>query len=214
MARTDPFQLFTAQYDEWFEENRFVYEAELQAVRSLLPTGKHGLEIGAGTGRFAIPLGIETGIEPSGNMRSRARERGLGVLGAVAEFLPFRDATFEFALMVTTICFFDDVSAAFREARRVLSKNGCLIVGFVDRNSRIGQEYVRHQHENVFYREARFHSVEEVIHTMEDAGFHDFSFYQTIFEELHRITEHEAVRPGYGQGSFVVMRGRKRYAGG
>ena len=184
MAKTDPFQKYTANYDEWFDENRFVYEAELQAVRSLLPQKKRGLEVGAGTGRFAVPLGIELGIEPSGNMRARAREKGLGVLGAVAEYLPFRDSAFGFVLMVTTICFLDDVSAAFREARRVLSEDGCLIVGFVDRNSRIGQEYVRHQHENVFYREATFHSVEEVIHTMEDAGFHDFSFYQTIFEEL------------------------------
>jgi len=210
MARTDPFQLFTAQYDQWFEENRFVYEAELQAVRSLLPSGKHGLEIGAGSGRFAKPLGVELGIEPSGNMRSRARERGLGVLGAVAEHLPFRDSAFGFALMVTTICFLDDVSAAFREASRVLSEDGCLIVGFVDRNSRIGKEYVRHQHENVFYRVATFYCVEEVMHAMEEAGFHDFSFCQTIFEDLHLITEHEAVRPGHGQGSFVVISGTKK----
>lgn len=210
MTKTDPFEKYTADYDEWFDENRFVYEAELQAVRPLLPSGKRGLEIGAGTGRFAGPLGVEVGIEPSGNMRSRARERGLNFPGAVAEHLPFRDAVFGFALMVTTICFLDDVSAAFREARRVLSKDGCLIVGFVDRNSRIGREYVRHQHENVFYRVATFYTVQEVINAMEDAGFHEFDFRQTIFNELPLITGQEAVRPGHGQGSFVVMRDTKK----
>lgn len=210
MVRTDPFQKYAAQYDQWFEEYRFVYEAELQAVRSLLPHGKRGMEIGMGTGRFAIPLGIEVGIEPSGNMRAFARERGVKPLGGVAEKLPVKDSAFGFVLMVTTICFLDDMTEAFREACRVLSEGGYLIVGFVDRNSPIGQEYVRHQHENVFYREATFYCVDEVLKAMKIAGFHGFTFRQTIFKDLSQITEHEAVRSGYGQGSFVVIRGEKK----
>jgi len=210
MTRTGPFQRHTAQYDGWFEEYRFVYEAELRAVGSMLPPGKRGLEIGAGTGSFAVPLAIDVGIEPSGNMRARAREKGMNVLGAVAEHLPFRDAAFGFVLMVTTLCFLDDVPASFRESSRVLTDGGDLIIGFVDRTSRIGQEYVRHQHENVFYREATFYSVEEVVDALEAACFVDFILCQTIFDDLPRITEHEEVRPGHGKGSFVVIRGRKQ----
>ena len=35
-------------YEEWFERNTFAYEAELQAVRLLLPTSGTGMEIGVG----------------------------------------------------------------------------------------------------------------------------------------------------------------------
>src|SRR5512138_1468145 len=52
------------RYEAWFTENPFAYVSELHAVRALLPQGS-GLEIGVGTGRFAAPLGIRKGIEPS-----------------------------------------------------------------------------------------------------------------------------------------------------
>ena len=210
MSKFIPFQKHTTQYEQWFEENRMVYKAELKAVKSLVPHGQYGIEIGVGTGRFAAPAGVTVGIEPSSRMRALAVKRGIKVLGGVAEKLPFKDSTFPFALMVTTICFLDDINEAFREAHRVLSKEGYLIVGFVDRNSLIGQEYLRHKDNNVFYRDATFYCVNEVLEIMGNVGFNDFDFCQTIFRDLSQITEHEVVKPGYGQGSFVVIRGRKK----
>jgi len=186
-----------------------VYEAELKAVKSLLPEGRRGMEVGVGTGRFAVPFGIEVGIEPSTNMGAVARGRGIKVLGGVAEDLPLKTSCFDVILMVTTLCFLDDVNRSLRECRRVLRQGGYLIIGFVDRTSLIGRDYVRHRHENVFYREATFYSVGEVIEAMSSTGFHEFTFSQTIFEELSRVTAHEEVRPGYGKGSFVVIRGKK-----
>ncbi|MFH1293840.1 MAG: methyltransferase domain-containing protein [Pseudomonadota bacterium] len=85
----------------------------------------------------------------------------------VAEELPFDDYEIDFILMVTTICFVDDINKAFQEANRVLSQGGFLIVGEVDRNSPIGQLYLKHQNENVFYKEANFFSVNEVVKVME-----------------------------------------------
>ncbi len=209
MARTEPFERHTAHYDDWFERNRFVYAAELRAVRSLMPEGKRGLEIGVGTGRFAAPLGVDLGIEPSASMGALARGRGIRLVAAVAEHLPFRDSSFGLVLMVTTVCFLDDIDRAFREAFRVMSDGGSLLVGFVDRNSTLGRVYLEHQHENVFYRDATFYSVEEVLASMVAAGFHSFEFSQTVFNDLSRITENEVVEPGYGRGSFVVARGEK-----
>ena len=37
MPKTYPFQKHTGQYENWFAENRWVYEAELRAVKALLP---------------------------------------------------------------------------------------------------------------------------------------------------------------------------------
>ena len=44
---------------------------------------------------------------------------------------------------------------------------------------------------------------------MRQAGFTDFMFRQTIFQRLSEIDDKEPVKSGYGEGSFVVIRGRK-----
>jgi SAM-dependent methyltransferase len=209
MPKISPFEKYAEQYERWFEKNRWVYEAELQAVKAMTPTGGRGLEIGVGTGRFAEPLGIKNGVEPSKRMRDFAQKRGLRVLDGVAEALPFDDSQFDFVLMVTTVCFVDDISKALMEAHRVLSDRGVLIIGFVDRNSKMGKTYLERQKENVFYKEATFFSVDELVQYVNHAGFTDLTFNQTIFGTLAETAEHEPVKPGHGEGSFVVLRGRK-----
>ena len=209
MPKILPFQRYTGQYEDWFSDHRWVYEAELRAVKALLPESDRGLEVGVGTGRFAKPLGIKTGLEPSVRMREIARRRGIKVLAGVAENLPFGDGEFDLVLMVTTVCFLDDIHQAFQEAHRVLANDGFFIVGIVDRNSPIGQQYLKHQNESVFYKLATFFSVDEVVKIMRQSGFIDFRFRQTIFRSLSVTDDKEPVKLGYGEGSFVVVRGRK-----
>ena len=209
MPKISPFDKHADQYEEWFEKNRWVYEAELRAVKELIPTGKHGVEVGVGTGRFAEPLGIKVGVEPSKSMREFAQKRGLQVLDGVAEQVPFDDSRFDFVLMVTTVCFVDDIRKALQEAHRILSHDGYLIIGFVDRNSRVGQVYLKRKEKNVFYKDATFFSVDELSEIMTQVGFTDLVFKQTIFGNLSETTRDEPVTPGYGEGSFVVIRGRK-----
>ena len=167
------------------------------------------MEIGVGTGRFAESLGIKTGVEPSKRMRELAQKRGLQVLNGVAEKLPFEDSRFDFVLMVTTVCFVDDIDKTLMEAHRVLWEGGVLIIGFVDRNSKMGKIYLERQNENVFYKEATFFSVDQIVECMNSAGFRDLTFNQTAFGTLAETPKDEAVKPGHGEGSFVVIRGRK-----
>ena len=42
--------------------------------------------------------------------------KGIELVNGVAEALPSADLKFDFALMVTTICFLDNIKAAFLEA--------------------------------------------------------------------------------------------------
>jgi len=210
MPRVEPFEKHTDQYEKWFEKNRFAYESELRAVKTLLPKNGTGIEIGVGTGRFAAPLGIKLGVEPSQEMGNIARQKGIEVLDGIAEELPFDDAQFDFALMVTTICFLDDIEESFKEAFRVLKTDGTFIIGFVDRKSPVGMMYEKHKDENVFYKDATFFSVDEVISFLKKAGFKDFTFSQTIFSHLNEINNIEPVKEGYGEGSFVVIRGVKK----
>jgi len=51
------------------------------------------LDVGVGTGRFAVPLGVREGIEPSGAMARLAVERGVNE-NLRDENVFYRDATF------------------------------------------------------------------------------------------------------------------------
>jgi len=197
------------RYEAWFTENPFAYVSEVHAVRSLLPSGS-GLEIGVGTGRFAAPLGITRGIEPSRPMAEAARRKGVEVIPGVAEHLPFGDGEFDFCLMVTTVCFLDDMELAFGEAYRVIKPGGHFVIGFVDRDSPLGKDYLDRRDKSVFYKEATFYAVSEIAAQLTKAGFGDHQFRQTLFSPLSELTDTEPVRDGYGEGSFVVVRGRRQ----
>jgi ubiquinone/menaquinone biosynthesis C-methylase UbiE len=206
MAKIEPFEKYEEQFEDWYERNKLTYESELKAIKEQLPKSNNGIEIGVGTGRFAAPLGIKVGVEPSGKMSAIAQQRGIKVVGGVAEALPFDDSQFDFALMVTTICFLDNIEIAFKEVYRVLKPNGCLVIGFIDKDSPIGKLYNQHKEDNVFYKIATFYSIKEVISCLKRAGFKDFNFIQTIFHEIAEIKDVEPIKDGYGEGSFVVIK--------
>ncbi len=137
-----------------------------------------------------------------------ADERGIQVVRGVGEDIPFRDGSFDFALIVTTICFFDDPLKALKETARILKPKGTVIIGFIDKNSSLGQIYQKKKDDDVFYSGANFFSVEDVIELLNQLGFSDPSFVQTIFEGID-TTSVEKPEEGYGEGSFVVVRAER-----
>jgi SAM-dependent methyltransferase len=205
----EPFVRHYRRYDEWFERHQPAYLSELLAVRALLPWEGGGLEIGVGTGRFAAPLGVQFGIDPAAEVLGYARARGVCVAAARAEALPFADASFDCALVVTTICFVDDAAAMLREVARVLRPDGTLVIGLIERESPLGREYVAHQAENVFYRAARFYSASEVAKLLTGAGFQNLTWVQTISKPLAQIRDVEPIRDGTGRGAFLVVSARR-----
>lgn len=209
VAPTSPFEVHHERYEAWFSRHRTAYWSELLAVRALLPWTGLGLEIGVGTGRFAAPLGIRVGLDPSSKMLSYAVARGITVVRAAAEAMPFRDACFDYALNVTTICFLNDIKIAMAETYRVLKPAGQLIIGFIDRTSTLGKQYQAHKAENVFYQPATFFSAEEVAGLLKESGFSEQIWGQTLSPSLNQNHEPEPVRPGSGQGAFLVVRATK-----
>jgi SAM-dependent methyltransferase len=205
-----PFSTHHLRYDGWFERHDAAYISEILAVRALLPWEGKGLEIGVGTGRFAAPLGIKAGLDPSREMLTYAVARRISCVQGKAESLPFRKGAFDYALSVTTICFVDDPEAMLTEARRILKPGGFLVIGFIDRTSAVGAPYLAGQAENVFYREATFYSALEVSRLLEEAGFSKQVWVQTLFRSLEETKQIEPVRSGYGEGAFVVVRASSR----
>jgi SAM-dependent methyltransferase len=199
---TEVFNRLALDYDRWFEENRAVYKSEVSAVRRFLPHAGEGLEIGVGSGRFAVPCGVKIGVEPAPAMAELARERGITVYEAKAEALPFKDGTFAFCMLITVICFLADPMAALREARRVLKPGGKIIIGMLDRESPLGQVYDAEKSKDEFFREAKFYSAGEVQQWLANLSFINIEACQTVFADPDSSGQ---IREGHGEGLFVVL---------
>ena len=63
-AKRRVFEDFAADYDLWFDDHPDVYHAQLRLLGRAVPSQGFGLEVGVGSGRFAMPLGIRCGIDP------------------------------------------------------------------------------------------------------------------------------------------------------
>jgi SAM-dependent methyltransferase len=108
-------------------------------------SGERVLEIGPGTGYYALEAAEWIGRdgrleifdlqqEMLDHTMRRARERGLDNVAATqgdATRLPFDDASFDAAYLVTVLGEIPDQDAALRELRRVLRPGGRLVVGEV-----------------------------------------------------------------------------------
>lgn len=208
MVRTEPFDKYLTEYEQWFEDHKYVYLSEIEAVKYFIPSNKKGIEIGIGTGRFALPLGITEGVEPSEAMRNFAIKKGLNVYNGIAEKLPLKDKSYDFALMVTTICFVDDVFKSFNEVKRILKNGGDFIIGLVDKSSELGKVYEIMKEKNKFYRFATFYSVDEVLQYLKIIGFIEFELVQTIFGDINKIKSVQMFKKGYGEGGFVVIKAK------
>jgi len=208
MAKTAPFDNYSNQYEQWFTKNQYAFLSELTAIRSLIPKNGKGVEIGVGSGIFAAPLKIKDGCDPSDTMLEKAAERGINVTPCNAEDLPYADNTYDFALMVTTICFVDDPHKTFQEIHRILKPEGHIIIAFVDKESPVGQEYQLRKEESLFYKEAAFFGTREICELLGDNGFKTEKICQTIFAKPHKISEIEQVREGFGEGSFIVIKAK------
>lgn len=207
LPKKEVFDQHVDAYEAWYEKYPEAYTSELEAIRehfNRLPEALHGIEVGLGTGRFAAPLGIREGVEPSRPMADKARMRGIEVMEARAEQLPYADMQFDFVLFVT-LCFLDSPNRAFREAFRILKPGGALIAAFLPEDRPIARSYAAKGKWSDFYNKARFLAVDRVADLLKETGFKKPEYNQTLFAELDAIQEVQLPEPGHDRGSFVVV---------
>ncbi|MDO8132262.1 MAG: class I SAM-dependent methyltransferase, partial [Candidatus Brocadiales bacterium] len=138
-------------------------------------------------------------------MAEIARKRGINVFEAKAEHLPFQDDSFDFALMVTPLCFLEDPFQALKEIKRILKPTGKIIIGMLDEDSPLGKLYEEKRNKSKFYRDARFYSVNQVLDWLKKLEFNNLQTVQTIFKNPSKIKSIEPVEEGFGKGVFVVI---------
>ncbi len=207
MPGVEVFNQYPDDYEKWFERNEAVFLSELGLIKSFIPDGLNGIEIGSGSGRFALPLGIKMGIEPSKEMAKLSLKKGLKVIRAYAENLPLPDNAFDFAALITTICFLDDPARALKEAFRVIKPGGFILIGFVPLESKIGRFYFENKDKSRFYKQAKFYRVREVMGLLKSAGFTGLESKQTLFEFKNKI---QPFKRGHDTGGFVVLKSYKK----
>ncbi|MDO9539438.1 MAG: class I SAM-dependent methyltransferase [Methanocalculus sp.] len=174
------FEYNAGDYDRWFDDHPHIYSAQLSMLRDAVPTDGLGLEIGVGSGRFAAPLGISIGIDPSLALSARARARGVETVIGVGEHLPFRDNTCDAILMMTVICFLDDPFPVFQEAYRLLKPSGTLVLGFIERDGAIARKYQNDDVKGRFLRSVTYYSIDDVTTFYRDAGFPEVSIAERV----------------------------------
>jgi ubiquinone/menaquinone biosynthesis C-methylase UbiE len=120
----------------------FITRARLRSILEPRP-GEHVLEVGPGTGYYALP--VAGWLEPGGRLdvldiqqemldhtTERAREAGIeNIVPAQgdARELPYADDSFDAAYLVTTLGEIPDQVAALRELHRVVRPDGRIVVG-------------------------------------------------------------------------------------
>ncbi|MEO8404610.1 MAG: class I SAM-dependent methyltransferase [Chitinophagaceae bacterium] len=215
MEKNLPFDSHVAEYDAWFDHHPGIFQSELAAIKQQWPVKDNivSLEIGAATGRFAKELNITEGIEPSINMASVAKERGVSIWRGKAESLPYGDLEFDVVLMNDCISYLDKPDRSIIEAYKVLRYGGSLLIGFIVKGSLIGNYYESNHNDSVFYQDARFFSVNEVEEMVKAAGFKHLSFTQTLFNSYEQSTDTESVLAGCNKGSYVLLKALKPVLG-
>lgn len=165
-------------YDRWFDDHPQIYSAQLSMLRDAVPAEVLVLEIGVGSGRFASPLGISLGIDPSHALAAIAKRRGIETVIGVGEHTPFRGNTCDAILMMTVICFLDDPLPVFLEAHRLLKQGGALVLGFIEKDGAIARRYQNEKVKGRFLRYATYYSVDDIAAFYRNAGFFEVSIAQ------------------------------------
>lgn len=205
-------------------------ESEVKLVASCLENSGDILSIGCGSGLFEQILGrdygihIKEGIEPSASMAEIAIKRGMEVTIATGEEADYGVEKYDTVLFNGCPCYMQDLGLALRKSYSALRKGGKVVVIDVPKESSYGLIYNlalsvgRWEHPLLegcvpllpypieLVKQARWRTTAEKIKLIEDAGFHNLSFSQTLTTSpcYSHLTVEEPCE-GYDKGSYVAI---------
>lgn len=166
-----------SEYDKWYQSKlgEFVDKVETELAFSLFkPTpGMKILDVGCGTGNFSIKLaemGCKvTGIDKSEKMlekaRQKAKDRGLDIEFRIMDVynIDFPDESFDGVFSMAAFEFVNKAQEAYNEMYRVLKKDGYLLIGTINKESKWGDLYLSKPfQENSVFKYADFKSMDDM----------------------------------------------------
>jgi ubiquinone/menaquinone biosynthesis C-methylase UbiE len=209
------FDTMADSYDAWYdsEEGRPLYESEYACLKPLVEGAPRPIfEVGVGTGRFAMYFLPATGLDPSLTTLKLAEARGIKTVQGIGEKLPFDDGSFGCVLIIVTICFVEDPLKVLIEAKRVLKKEGRIIIGLVPADSPWGAFYQEKKRQgHPIYESARFYSFAEISKLIGEAGLKITRVRSTLIRRPEQPRQVEEPVDGYVErAGFLCIEAEKK----
>ena len=213
-SAVSPINDLAAEYDAWFDkEGSRIFFIEVKAFQELLPKlPKPWLEIGVGSGRFAQALGIDTGVDPSTKLVEMAINRGINAFVGRGEQMLFDEESFGTVFLIVTLCFLDSPLDVLKEANRILTPDGKIVLGMVLKESPWGQFYQQKKAAgHRFYRYATFYRCDEVVKLLVQTGFVTERIISTLFQKPKGVQHIEEPKEGYfpDAGFTIIVAGKR-----
>jgi ubiquinone/menaquinone biosynthesis C-methylase UbiE len=228
------FDVYAEKYDSWFLKNMKVLESEVALLAHFLKKPGHTLSVGCGSGLFEMLLQrdygivIKEGIDPSQEMAEIARNRGLKIRIGLAESMNYPQNEFDTVLFNGSPSYIKNLKQAFTEAYRILKPGGYIVVLDVPKESSYALLYnlakvlktwdhpllrgvvPQNPYPIEFVGEANWRTTQEKIKLLEDVGFKNLKYAQTLTRHpLYSNIEKEEPVEGYDKGDYVAIRGQK-----
>ena len=179
-----------AAYDAWYQSARGAWIGDIEyrlLNRMLRPQpGATLLDVGCGTGyftrRFARDAGLRvTGVDPNFDWlnyaRAHSRANEVYVAGNALD-VPFADASIDFTISVTALCFIKDQQRALKEIIRVARRGFAL--GLLNRHSLLYRQKGKEGGSGA-YKGARWHTVREVHELLSSVAMSGASVRTAVF---------------------------------
>ena len=210
--KIEAFNTVAGIYDNWYEhpQGKQVFETEKNAIQCMIPASGIGLEIGAGTGIFAENLtSVDRSIlclDPSPEMLSKARKRGLTCILGVGDPLPIRGGVLDFSYMVTVLEFLDAPVGLFKEVKGVAKENASLCILFINSDSSWGDLYrnIGAKGDPVF-KHANLYNLDETVELLIEADYVVSDVKGTLNSDpMNQVVDNELVEPSSESGVLIV----------
>lgn len=225
------FDEYASLYDSWFVENPNVLASEAALVAAAVKCGEGPvLSVGSGSGLFETILkkeygiDITDGVEPSEGMAEIARKRGLDVTISTGEEFEFPKGKYRTILFNGSPCYITDLRKVIGKVYEALPEGGCIILIDVPKESSYGVMYnlakalgswqhpmlygvyPPHPYPIEFVNAANWLTTSEKIAAVEEYGFKDIRFLQTLTTHpLYSDQKREEPVEGYDRGDYVAL---------
>jgi SAM-dependent methyltransferase len=136
-----------------------------------------------------------------------ARRRGINTFWSRGEQQVFEEASFGTIFLITTLCFLESPLDVLKEAHRILTPGGKIVLGLVLKDSPWGKYYEQKKLEgHPIYKHATFSRCSDVARFTIKAGFTGERIISTLLQKPGEVRYLEEPKEGYyTEAGFVII---------